>query len=135
MARVFVFLVLSVMLLSGCSGWVQQQRLGLSHTPKQFNLRRTVESVGYRYVRTEKTTVTTSEFFRRAGSPQIITTKFSDGSVSLVVWDNGVPPFKSRSANFDQTVLDLTKALRLDGIPEDQIDFTAMHSPPGRLKR
>lgn len=133
--RLFVFLVIGVMLLTGCSGWVQQQRLGLNHTPKQFNLRRTVESVGYRHVRSEKTAVSTSEYFRRAGSPHIITTRFSDGSVSLVVWDNGAPPFKSPSTNFDQTVLDLAKALSLDGVPEDQIDFTTMHSPPGRLAR
>lgn len=128
-------LIFTAALFTGCSGWVQQQRLGLAHPPKQFNLRRTVESVGYRLVREEKTPVTRSEVFKRPGSPQVIATRFADGSLSLLVWDKGVPPFKRTSPNFDAAVVDLTKALRLDGIPEDQIDFTTMHSPPGRLVR
>ena len=124
-------------LLTSCSGWVEMQQFIVQQPPAQFNATRTIESIGYRLVRTNKDEFaqgTTTSVFQRARSPEVKATTYADGSITLLLWDSGVPPFE-RPRGLDQAANELTAALRGDGILPDDIRVSTGHSPPGQIIR
>ena len=133
----FFYLFPLLSLLTGCSGWVEMQQLIVQRPPAQFKVTRTIESIGYRLVRTQNDEFAkgaTTAVFHRARSPEIKVTTYPDGGITLLVWDSGVPPFE-RPRGLDRAANELTAALRGDGIPTDDIRVSTGHSPPGRVIR
>ncbi len=133
--RFLFYLFPLLALLTSCSGWVEMQQFIVQQPPAQFNATRTIESIGYRLVRTNKdefTRGTTTGVFHRTRSPEVKATTYPDGSITLLVWDSGVPPFE-QPRGLDRAANELTAALRADGIPADDIRVSTGHSPPGRV--
>lgn len=136
MPRLLLILV-ALVLLTGCSGWVEHQQITVTRTPATFDLSRTIQSIGYRPVSVSENTQpppSIQTIYRRPHTPQLTADTFRDRSIILLIRDSGTLPF-ARPTGLNQPVAELLTALRADGVHPDHIHTSATYSPPGLIQR
>jgi len=117
-------LAIAIAFLPSCSGWVEHQHYTILKPPATLDSRKAIESTGFRLVRTEKDDspeVASKVIFNRFRSPALTVSTFNDGSLVLLFWDSGVPPFEMHSPRFQDSVSSVLEALQKSGVEESQI--------------
>lgn len=129
----YLCLAIAIAFLPGCSGWVEHQQYTILKPPATLDSRRAIESTGFRLVRTEKDDspeVASKDIFNRFRSPTLTVSKFRDGSLALLFFDSGVPPFEMHSPRFQDSVSSVLCALQKSGVEGRQIIPTQLSRFP-----